>query len=154
VAALQLLSALVLFLVVAAAGTLLVQSIFRPADAAPALAPSRAIVAAGLVLALLAPSLHALVARPPPWLPPAALLLFVLGWLLTCVGLRPRRQPDRGLVLGLLTYEAAGLLWIALFNLTRGAPLSGILHPIALFFALYWPLQVAQIVGLFGLSMD
>jgi hypothetical protein len=89
------------------------------------------------------------------WLPIGGVLLFAAGWLLIGAALRPRGDARRGMVLAGILYIAIGFAWLVLFN----AGLSGrfvldVLNPTALQIALIWPFQVAQVLGLFGLTMN
>jgi len=75
--------------------------------------------------------------------------LFALGWLLVGVGLWGRR----GLLAAAVAYWLVGLVWVVAFNLSVGSAPTSLLHPVILLAALMWPLLVAQVLGLFGLSI-
>jgi hypothetical protein len=63
-----------------------------------------------------------------------------------------------GALVGVLAYLGVGLVWIMILNIgLLGAPAgefirSLFLHPQALMLVLLWPLGIAQVAGLFGLS--
>ncbi len=74
--------------------------------------------------------------------------LFALGWLLVGAGL----WGKRGVLAAAGVYWLVGVVWAVAFNLSPGTPPMRLLHPVVLLLALMWPLQVAQVLGLFGLS--
>ena len=94
---------------------------------------------------------------PKPLVPDSAIILFAAGWLLTGATLRPAGSVLSGLALAALLYVAVGVAWVLAFNLHLGAPLGqllpDLLSPTALRIILIWPLQVAQVLGIFGLGM-
>ena len=94
---------------------------------------------------------------PKPLVPNIAVILFAAGWLLAGATLRPGGSALGGLTLAALLYVAVGVVWILGFNLHLGTPLEqllpNVLSPTALRIILAWPLQVAQVFGIFGLGM-
>jgi hypothetical protein len=78
---------------------------------------------------------------------------FAGGWMLLGMALRPAGSALRGLVLAFVLYAVAGLLWTFALQLALGRPFIAIASDTGLLlFAFLWPLQVAQVTGLFGLS--
>ena len=94
---------------------------------------------------------------PKPLVPDIAVSLFAAGWLLTGATLRPAGSVLCGLVLAALLYIGAGVAWVLAFNLHLGAPLGqllpDLLSPTARRIILLWPLQVAQVLDIFGLGL-
>ena len=88
------------------------------------------------------------------WLPFAGLAAFAAGWLMIGVGLHPFGKAGYGAGIAAGLYLSTGLLWVFWFNLSLGALPTGMFLPAALLLALIWPLQVAQALGLFGLSFN
>ena len=87
------------------------------------------------------------------WLPYGGLAAFVIGWHVGWSGLRPHESMLRGALLGVILYFGVGLLWVFAFNVSRGAPVLGLIHGGTLLLAAIWPLQIAQMLGLFGLTI-
>ena len=55
--------------------------------------------------------------------------------------------------MALLFYTVVGVLWTLALQLAFGRPFIAIISdPGLLLFGLLWPLQIAQVTGLFGLS--
>jgi hypothetical protein len=82
--------------------------------------------------------------------------LFVVGFILTGAGLRPRANPGLGIRCALGVYVACGVVWLLVF-VDDGMTLEkllGVLSPIAWPFVLVqiliWPGHLAQRLGLFG----
>jgi len=94
---------------------------------------------------------------PKPLVLDIAVALFAVGWLLAGATLRPGGSVLRGLALVVFLYVAVGVAWIIGFNLHLGTPLGQLLPDLlsqtALRIILVWPLQVAQVLGIFGLGM-
>ena len=92
-----------------------------------------------------------------PLIPNIAVILFATGWLLVGAALQPGGSAWSGLALAALLYGAVGVAWVIGFNLRLGAPLADLLpdllSPTALRIMLGWPLQVAQVLGLFDLQL-
>lgn len=130
------------------------------------LQPARRRVALAVVLMLLGPTavwtarafaIRTLGPGAPPWiwaeLPWIGSLVFAAGWMLVGAAMRPGGSASRGLALAGILYVVVGLLWTFALQLTFGRPLAAILgNADLLLFGLQWPLQVAQVTGLFGLS--
>jgi len=88
------------------------------------------------------------------WAIPAALGLFASGWLAAGASLRPNGSIWRGAVGGLAIYLVVGMLWMVAFHTATGSPLTSLVTPLVFIGAVFWPLGVAQTLGLFGLQMD
>lgn len=135
-------------------------------DAAARFRPSWLVIIAGLVLMVVVPIVLGLYwssaareygfAFMPGWvypLPFGGLASFLVGWLVSWSGLRPQASALRGALLGAILYFGLGLMWVIAFNVILSGSVLGSLHLVTLFLATMWPLQVAQVLGLFGLSM-
>ena len=82
--------------------------------------------------------------------------LFACGW---CILGASFASPGRRLVVlarAAALYAATGVGWVLAFNVAVGTKLEAFFREPAALLALTlaWPLQVAQLVGLFGLSFD
>ncbi len=82
----------------------------------------------------------------------------MLGWVLVGTGLRPRGKAWLGTALSAVRYIWLGLIWVLFFNaVVLGTSMTGLLEPrnlpTGLLIASIWPLQVAQVLGLFHLSL-
>jgi hypothetical protein len=131
------------------------------------LAPARAYLVAGLGLMSLAPVLWILrwivIGRVGPaaplwiwaWLPFLGAACFLAGWLTAGASLRPARSFTRGLVIAAELYAAVGLLWEIGYPLSLGVPVSRLATnaPSLLVAVPAWPVHVAQVFGLFGLTL-
>ena len=105
----------------------------------------------------------ALGARNPPvppeivWLPVIGVAVAVAGCLLTATALRPAESALRGLAMGAVVYSAAGLLSLFAVNALSGNVVAGLprvlADPVAFYvLVLLWPLRIAAMFGLFGLT--
>lgn len=86
------------------------------------------------------------------------LAAFALGWLMVGAGWRPGNSIVWGVALAATAYALFGLAWTIVFDLEMNdAALGEILEPQKLVAilqqALIWPLTVAQVLGLFGLTL-
>ncbi len=89
------------------------------------------------------------------WLPLGGVILFATGWVLIGAGLGPQGQAWRGMLLAVILYILIGIGWVTVFNVGLGAKFPEILlEPDFLLVALFWPLQVAQALGIFGLGFN
>jgi len=88
------------------------------------------------------------------WLPFTGVATVAGGWLTIGAGLRPFGHAAYGVLIAAGLYLYTGLLWVFWFNLSLGAPPTGMFLLAAVLLALIWPLQVAQALGLFGLSFN
>lgn len=80
---------------------------------------------------------------------------FALGWVLTATALRFQGTLWRGALLGITSYILIGILWVIGFNVALGVSVLDIVRePSSLPLALLWPFQMAQVFGLFSLSLD
>jgi len=93
----------------------------------------------------------------PVWvwtdLPPLGVLFFAAGWIALGAALRPAGSAVRGASLAALLYVACGLLWTFGLQIAFGRSITSIVTDSdLLIFGLQWPVQIAQIFGLFGMS--
>ncbi|MDO9066231.1 MAG: hypothetical protein Q7U96_04010, partial [Chloroflexota bacterium] len=96
-----------------------------------------------------------------PWIlvtmPIAATAVFAGGWLLAGMGLRPRGSMLRGASLAALLYVFVGAMWVVTFNvgILGNSATDLAQQPVGLvMLVLMWPLQIAQVLGFFGLALD
>ena len=129
--------------------------------------PSREEVAASpslLIAALLAVVVGAVTMGPLRLAAPAGSLravlplvgtgLIALAWVLAGAGLRARGTRRRRAALAFVLYLVIGLLWVTDYNAALGMPVTRVLaDPSFVLAAVAWPLQVAQLLGLFGLTI-
>lgn len=93
----------------------------------------------------------------PPWvwaeLPWVGAAAFAAGWILFGFALRPGGSSARGVALAATLYVLVGLVWTIGLQVAfgRGA-LATLADRDVMMFSLLWPLQIAQVTGLFGLS--
>jgi len=87
------------------------------------------------------------------WLPLGGVILFAGGWVLIGAGLRPQGKAWRGMLLAVVLYTLIGIGWVVGFNISLGAGFTELAHPTLLLIALVWPLQVTQVLGIFGLGL-
>lgn len=91
------------------------------------------------------------------WLPLIGVAVGVAGWLLTAAALRPAGSALRGLAMGAVVYSAAGLISLFAINALSGNIVAGLpavlADPVAFYVTvLLWPLRIAAMFGLFGLT--
>lgn len=89
------------------------------------------------------------------WAAPAAAGLFALGWLMTGAALKPLGSLRRRIVAAVAVYLLTGLLVIIGVNVAMGASPQTIVNNAGniLIGTLFWPLAIAQAMGLFGLRL-
>ncbi|HZX50313.1 MAG TPA: hypothetical protein VFE94_04205 [Candidatus Paceibacterota bacterium] len=78
------------------------------------------------------------------WLPFLMLILFVTGWFCVGAALRPRESSRKGLLLALISYLLVGGVWA--IKIGGGVDFT---TPVVM---LFWPMTMAQTLGVFGLS--
>jgi hypothetical protein len=93
----------------------------------------------------------------PVWvwtdLPPLGAVVFAAGWILLGAALRPRGSAARGALPAALLYVACGFLWTFGVQIAFGRSIASIItNRDLLVFGLEWPVQIAQTLGLFGMS--
>ena len=91
------------------------------------------------------------------WLPVIGVAVAVAGCLLTAAALRPAQSALRGLAMGAVVYSAAGLLSLFALQALSGSVVAGLprilADPVAFYvIVLLWPLRIAAMFGLFGLT--
>ncbi len=85
-----------------------------------------------------------------PWI---GSMVFAAGWLLGGSALRPRGSRIRGVALAAVLYVLCGLVWTVALQVSFGRTIPSVLADAdVMLFSLQWPLQIAQVTGLFGLS--
>ncbi|MEK7510038.1 MAG: hypothetical protein AAB567_00565 [Patescibacteria group bacterium] len=129
----------------------------------PLFRPAKRSVVAALAFMILAPSLLATlisvgrseVSPETLWAIPTAVGLFAAGWLLVGASLRPYGSQWRGVIAAAVLYILIGAVWVLGFNTAMGTPPLAILRSpqTIIVGALFWPLGVAQLLGLFGLDI-
>lgn len=125
----------------------IVWAVFRP-NGRPPFVPDRLLLGTGSALMLPGSAIPIV-----SGVSVVALVPLVAGWLLVGSGLRPRGSPARGTLLAAIVYLLIGIVWVVGFNLRIGTPPVALASPWSAFLALIWPLQVAQVLGWFGLSL-
>lgn len=78
-------------------------------------------------------------------------VLFVLGWVLMGASLRPRMSYVRGALLGMTTYLIIGIVWGFSFTVFMGEEIRPQVLFGILFSAVFWPMDMAFVLELFGL---
>ncbi len=134
-------------------------SLARRPSAAP-IAPARSWIIGALLLALLGlvligPIRAAVrVGDLRAALPLVSTGLIALAWIRVGAALRVGGSRRRGAALAAALYLIVGLGWVTDYNAALGLPLTKVIaDPSFIFAALVWPLQVAQLLGLFGLTI-
>ncbi len=130
------------------------------------LSPSWPLIWAGVLLMILGPTVlwsllpgYVTSGRATGWISSAVSFggvgFFASGWILIGSGLRPRGSMRRGALFAVVVYLLVGLAWVVAFNTSLGATVGQlVLNPGILLIALFWPLQIAQLLGLFGLQFS
>jgi len=153
-------SVLALNLALVALAMMSIAAAIRGSDTLPALLPSRGVICVALLLIiggwLLIGAFRAIapsgVVRA--WLPLLGTALIASGWVLGGGALRPRGSAVRGAVLAAVLYVILGLVWVIAYNAALGVPLARVVtDPYVVLIVLAWPLQIAQVLGLFGLTI-
>ena len=128
-------------------------SLFRPAKRV-LVAAFTFMVLAPLLLAMLVPIGRG--SSDTLWAIHTTVGLFAAGWLLVGATMRPSGSPWRGAAAAAIFYLLIGAVWVFGFNIAVGGiPLFTLLRAPQnmMLGALYWPLGVAQVLGLFGLQI-
>lgn len=105
------------------------------------------------LLLLIVPVSRATISPATAWAIPMALAVFALGWIAVGASLRPNGSVWRGAVAGLITYLFVGMFWMLALGTATGTPPVNLIGPTGLVGMLFWPLGIAQTLGLFGLQM-
>lgn len=121
-------------------------------ESSPIFSINKLLIVLGIFLLLIGPIFSTI--RPyrtspqsePQWSLTWMIVLFVLGWLMTGAAFRPGRSYFKGVLLAIMTYFIIG------FGITIS--LSSAFNDNYIGVAPFWPLYVAQLLGLFGLSLQ
>jgi hypothetical protein len=146
---------LLIFVIVLGVTALFLWLIFRGGEKKPLISIDRPFMILGIVLSTLGPfavwflsqTLRSTLVFP-------MFILFVAGWFTVGAGLRPRGSARKGLLVALIFYLLVGSIWAIKVTTADFDPgrFADLMSPSALIPMVFWPMTMAQTLGLFGLS--
>lgn len=149
------------FVVLGAIGYFL--SFLRRSDGRSIGQPNPRLMGIGALLLLVATFMFAVLGREigqidSSWfvvLPFAAVAVFFVGWMIVGTGLRFGGSFGRSAAAAVALYFVIGVVWVFGYNARLGTSLPAMIaDPSWIPLSLIWPLQVAQVIGLFGLDFN